>query len=380
MRKISVLYFLVAALLLWNLWQEHRLSRIPGPPFQPPLDIFVAERDTVDKGFSREYGFYMRPYCNFWSDCHVHTYLPNIPEEERTRQFVLLKKAMYELDIVNRAVFCETESELAMVDSMGKDVPVWWAQFNDPDLDKLRSYREKYHLHCVKLYSPPIIEGECSGDSVEFPLGSGKRVPIKIDMIISPEWMRFYAVCEELGLPILWHPNCRYGPSPYNYGGDHRKCWDALPYDNFYVLGLIERILDTYPKLNIILAHQGFMGYKKLSELLEKHPNLYIDTTAGFMLHDGDYLTDEERDRIRPFFIRWADRILFGTDANAYGAEMPQSVEEHEIRRHVYDLVHPCKRFIQQLYLPQAELSKVAHRNFERLFQVPPAERWEAWF
>ena len=119
-----------------------------------------------------------------------------------------------------------------------------------------------------------------------------------------------------------------------------------------------------------------FNCYKlAMEKYFKKHPNLYVDTSAGFVLHDGDYLTDYELEIIRPFFIRWADRILFGSDANASWNEINCS-SEHIIGRHVYNHVHPFKRFIQKLYLPQDVLSKVAHYNFERLFNMPPAEDW----
>ena len=348
---------------------------MPDPPFQPPLDPYVAARDTADNGFSRGYGFYMRPYCYFWSDAHTHTCFSNFSQQERNRELIMLHNAMRELDIVNCAVFCKTEQDLAFVDSVGKDAPVWYVEYNDPDVEKLHYYHERYHIRAVKKHNTPVLYGEFRGESVEFPKGSGKIIPVTIDMIVSDEWMKFYAECEKLGLPITWHTNNRYGPSPYNFGGDNSKCWDALPYDNFYVLGLIEKILKTYPKLDIILCHQGFMGYQLLDELFRKYPNLYIDTSAGFLLQDGDYLTDKERARIRPFFIKWADRILFGTDANAMWEEL-ETVSECEIRRHVYNHVHPFKRFIQQLYLPQPVLSKIAHQNFERLFHMAPAGDW----
>jgi len=366
---------LILILAVWIFSVEKRLSRMPEPAFQPPLDLHVAARDTADGGFSRGYGYYMRPYCNFWSDAHIHTCFADLPQQERNRQLVMLRNAMYELNIVNAAVFCKTEQDLAFVDSLGKDAPVWYAAFNDPDVDKLHRYHELYHIRAVKLHNTPVLYGQYRKETVEFPLGSGQIRPVTIDMIVSPEWMRFFAECEKLGLPVTWHTNNRYGPSPYNFGGDNSKCWDGLPYDNFYVLSLIERILETYPGLNLILCHQGFMGYPMLDSLLAKHPNLYLDTSAGFILHDEDYITDAERALIRPFFIRWADRILFGSDANAFW-EQPETVSEHEIRRHIYNHVHPFKRFIQQLYLPQSVLSKVAHENFERLFDMPPAEDW----
>jgi predicted TIM-barrel fold metal-dependent hydrolase len=367
-------FLIIAVVVIWNLSLEIRLADVPEP-FQPAPDPAVAARDTADGGFSREYGFYMRPYCYFWSDAHTHTYGVDLPQEERNRELTMLHNALYELDIVNCAVFCKTEEDLAFVDSVGKDAPVWYPYFNDPDIEKLRYYHRRYNIRAVKLHNTPVFYGQFHGDSLEFPRGSGNIQPVSIDMIVSPEWMNFYSVCQELELPITWHTNNRYGPSPYNFGGDNSKCWDSLPYNNDYVLYLIERIIDTYPKLDLILCHQGFMGYTKLSSLFERHPNLYLDTSAGFILQDGDYLTDTERARIRPFFIRWADRILFGTDANAWW-EYPETVSEHEIRRHIYNHIHPFKRFIQHLYLPQPVLSKVAHQNFERLFKMPPAADW----
>ena len=98
------------------------------------------------------------------------------------------------------------------------------------------------------------------------------------------------------------------------------------------------------------------------------------DKAAGLTVPSAKR-ADAERELIRPFFIRWADRILFGSDANAFW-EPPETLSEHEIRRHIYNHIHPFKRFIQQLYLPQGVLSKVAHENFERLFDMPPAEDW----
>ncbi|MEA2064569.1 MAG: amidohydrolase family protein [Gemmatimonadota bacterium] len=368
-------YLIIVVLVVWNVLVEKRLADMPGQPFQPPPDLHVAARDTADGGFSREYGFYMRPYCNFWSDSHTHTFGGALSQEERNRELTMLHNAMYELDIVNCAVFCRNEADLAFVDSVGKNAPVWYVHYSNPNIEKLRYYHERYHIRAVKLHNGFLFHAQYNEKSLDFPQGSSIRRPVSIDWMVSPEWMEFFAVCEKLGLPLTWHTNNRYGPSPYNFGGDNSKCWDGLPYDNEYVLGLIERILDTYPGLNLILCHQGFMGYTKLSGLFEKHPNLYLDTSAGFVLHDGDYLTDAERARIRPFFIRWADRILFGTDANVWW-ERPESVSEHEVRRHIYNRIHPTKRFIQHLYLPQLVLSKVAHGNFERLFNMPPAGDW----
>ena len=135
----------------------------------------------------------------------------------------------------------------------------------------------------------------------------------------------------------------------------------------------------AHPRLKLMLAHSGFMGYRKLDGLFAEHPNLYIDTSAAFMLRNGDYLTDAERDRLRPFFLKWADRILFATDAtdaNAAADNADGMREAHHIRRHVSDFVKPHQNLIVALYLPQDALDKVAHGNFEKLFKAPRTDHW----
>jgi predicted TIM-barrel fold metal-dependent hydrolase len=374
-KKNIVLYLCVAALAIWNVTLEKKVSRMPAAPFQPPLDKYVAIRDTADGGFSRDWGFYMRPYCRFWSDAHTHPSFSKVSQSERNRELSMLLDYMYERGIVNAAIYCLTEPDLAFADSLGKHALAWYAASNDPDVKKLRYYYERYHIRAVKLHNAEVFWGQSRGDSLEFPLGSGRKLPVSVEWIVSPEWMTFYKTCEELGLPLTWHSNNRYGPSPYNGGGDNSACWSKLSYNNEYVLGLIERILETCPKLKIMLTHEGFMGYNKLDSLFQKYPNLYVETSAGFLLNASDHLTDAERERIRPFFIKWADRILYGSDANAFWEE-PVVITEPIIRRHFNEHVIPYRRFIEELYLPQDALSKVAHRNFEKFFNMTPAEEW----
>lgn len=376
MGKYIFFTLVLVGLSVWIIILQQQLTGIRKSKFQPPPDPDVAMRDTADNGFSREYGFHHRPYCHFWSDAHIHTYDPDCPQEVRNKQLDDLLKVMYEISIVNGAIFCKTEEDLAFVASMGRHAPVWFVSMNDPDVEKLRFFHEKYRIRAVKMYNPSLITAESRGDSMEFPLGSGRILPVSIDWIVSPEWMRFYSACQELELAITNHTNIRYGPAYYNFGGDSRSRWAKLPYDNDYVFGLVEKILSAFPELKYILCHQGFMGHTRLSGLFEEYSNLYIDTSAGYILHEGDYLTDPERDRIRPFFIRWADRIIFGTDANVTWFVPEGQTEEYGIRRLVNTLVHPTKRFVQNLQLPQEELSKITHRNFEKVFKMPPAESW----
>ncbi|MFC1613818.1 amidohydrolase family protein [Gemmatimonadota bacterium] len=371
---------LLGILLGWNTYQQRLLSRMESQKFIPLSHPDIAIRDTLDDGgYSEQYGLHHRPYCNFWSDAHSHTYSAEVPQQVRNKWLLDMRRAKYEINIVNGVVFCKTEEDLQLVvDSLPNHAPVWWASIYDPDIGKLREYKERYGIKGVKIYYATLVYAEARGDTMEFPVGSGKMVPVSIDMAIAPEWMEFYRVCEELDLPISCHSNVRLGPAYYNFGGDGRKIYSKLTYDNFYIISHVEKILTAFPKLRYVLCHQGFMGPPQLDKYFAKYPNLFVDTSAGMILHDGDYLTDAEREIYRSLLIKWPDRFLFGTDSGVLWIAPEGQTEEWGLRRMVYQLIYPTKNFIMALQLPQDVLSKVAHRNFERVFNMPQSST-EDW-
>ena len=74
-----------------------------------------------------------------------------------------------------------------------------------------------------------------------------------------------------------------------------------------------ERWLERYPDMNITYAHAYFLSNfpDRMEALFEKFPNMAIDLTPGIEMFDG---FTKQRDRWIPFFIKYQDRILFGTD------------------------------------------------------------------
>ncbi len=75
----------------------------------------------------------------------------------------------------------------------------------------------------------------------------------------------------------------------------------------------VEGVLKKHPKLNLCLAHFFFSSSspEKLEELFEKYENLTIDITPGGEMYI-DF--DKRPEYFRNFFIKYADRIIFGTD------------------------------------------------------------------
>jgi len=104
-----------------------------------------------------------------------------------------------------------------------------------------------------------------------------------------------------------------------------------------------------------------------LSELMNECPNLYVDISARL----GEL--GRQPYRARKFFLTHADKILFGTDADA-------SVESYQLYYRFletddeyfsYNTSDPPKQgrwYIYGLHLPDDVLKKVYHQNAERLF------------
>ena len=93
-------------------------------------------------------------------------------------------------------------------------------------------------------------------------------------------------------------------------------CFHAgtAPYRNKYV-GYKDfvKFIDRYPDMNLVVAHMGAFEYKKFLHLLDRHENLYLDTT---MIYIPDNIFPERKSKQpKPEeLISYQDRILFGSD------------------------------------------------------------------
>jgi predicted TIM-barrel fold metal-dependent hydrolase len=74
-----------------------------------------------------------------------------------------------------------------------------------------------------------------------------------------------------------------------------------------------ERWFERYPRMNMMFAHAYFLSNfpERMTTLFEKFPNVSIDLTPGIELFDG---FSKQRDKWIPFFLKYQDRIVFGTD------------------------------------------------------------------
>jgi uncharacterized protein len=140
---------------------------------------------------------------------------------------------------------------------------------------------------------------------------------LKVD---DPRLDPFWIKCGELGLPVMIHT------------ADPKDFWDPMTYDNplygarkdedqlHRVPGmpsweaLIEQrdnVIRKHPKTTFIGAHFADMAndLKGLADRLDRYPNLYVESAARLRL-----LGRVNPKAVRDFFIKYQDRILFGTD------------------------------------------------------------------
>ncbi len=72
-----------------------------------------------------------------------------------------------------------------------------------------------------------------------------------------------------------------------------------------------DRVLEANPKIRFVAAHLASLEYDvtEIAARLEKHPNLVVDTSARI----ADLATQDSA-TVRDFLIRYADRVLYGSD------------------------------------------------------------------
>ncbi len=114
-----------------------------------------------------------------------------------------------------------------------------------------------------------------------------------------PTMTEVYRYCQETSLPIVWHVNME------SYGSE------------------FVRVLEAFPKLKVILPHFGVtffrpksQGFAELQVLLGRFPGLYVDISFGTrqILVQGLEVVSENVDIFRPFFEKYPDKIIYGTD------------------------------------------------------------------
>lgn len=218
-----------------------------------------------------------------------------------------------------------------------------------------------------------------SGLKVFKDLGLTYRNPdgsfIKID---DPRWDPIWAACGELGLPVIIHSG---DPAAFFLPIDEtNERWEELhrrPDWSFYgpqfpkredLLAAYLRIIERHPQTTFIGAHvsNNAEDLAAVGAWLDRHPNLVVEIAARIAELGRQPYT------ARKFFLKYSDRILFGTD----GPRAPERLFAHWRFLETMDEYFPYAENpfppqgfwnIYGVGLPDDVLRKIYHENAARI-------------
>jgi len=330
----------------------------------------VGERNTSDGGFSKGWGAHFPPCEEYWYEAHTHLNNEecgdiNISEILSAHENMLdefgVKKSAFIIKVFDEKTgwkpdgsetgkFFPCEQVFGETKFLkNQDRFFWapWIRYNDPNLTLLNNCINRGAAY-IKLHNAEIIIDAANPECW-----------------YSEKWRRMFEKMEEKHIPVLWHVTQRLTACPYRGMGANSYWKVGVPkgvtYNNQRLLDIFLDVVEKYPGINFIGAHQLHLGWECLAKLFERYKNLYIDTSVGCYLKNDDDFYANDKEYLRNVFIKNYDRILFATDVYYKQPKMTEWKIKDEYRGHI--------RFIKRLNLPHRVLQAISHKNAERLFE-----------
>jgi predicted TIM-barrel fold metal-dependent hydrolase len=240
-----------------------------------------------------------------------------------------------------------------------------WSKINDPNFSQLM----------VRQIDDSVARG-ARGLKVLKELGlgvrdsTGKLIPID-DPRLDPAWEE----CGRLGIPVFIHvadPEAFFHPidarnERYEELIDHPDWSFYGPFPSMQeLLAERDRMFAKHPHTTFVALHFGSWpeNLDFVDQTLRKFPNVMIETGA----REGE-LGRQPR-RTREIFLKYSDRIMFGTDEGAGEAMYRNYFRWLETEDEYFPYAqYPLQGrwMIYGLGLPDDVLEKVYHRNAEEL-------------
>lgn len=143
------------------------------------------------------------------------------------------------------------------------------------------------------------------------------------------------------------------------------------------ILAARDNIMVKHPDLLVIGAHLGSMAHDvdEVAKRFDRFPNFYVDVSARI-----PNLTRQPQEKVREFFIKYQDRILYGVDLSPCHFPTPGEIPEEKRLQYTKDLertyrqhftyfagADPSETEVKSLALPRTVLEKFYHGNAQRL-------------
>ena len=227
-----------------------------------------------------------------------------------------------------------------------------------------------------------LIDLGCDG--LKMLLGKPDRRKAFGQPLDSPLLEPMLALAEQTRFPVLWHvgdPPEFWSETTVPPWARQRGWW----YDDTHPTKKqlddeIASVFRRHPRLSLILPHFFFLAdrLEDAAALLEAHPSYVIDLAPGVEMYH--HLTARHA-QAREFFIRFADRILFGSDFGmscGWGRDRGMMIRRFLETGDTFEVpddpaMTPDDRPpLRGLALPRDVLQKIYADNFRRLVAACP--------
>lgn len=178
-----------------------------------------------------------------------------------------------------------------------------------------------------------------------------------------------------------WLP-LREGSPHYDYYSKHPE-WHLYGRTEMPSHGQLmdarDAVVARHPKLRVVGAHLGSLEHDvdEVAKRFDQYPNFAVDMSAR--LFD---LAIQDADKVHRFFLKYQDRILFGTDMGTWGPASAKSEEErdklktymtnsYEEHFHYLEQSGPMtqrEREVESIGLPAEVLEKIYSANAQRWY------------
>jgi len=160
---------------------------------------------------------------------------------------------------------------------------------------------------------------------------------VQIDDPILRPIFEFIAQENKTLLAHIGEPIRAWMPTYTTEEGIPRNYWANRPEYSFYdkpdkpsysdIISAVDHVLRDHPNLRYVAAHLASLEFdvEEIALRMEKHPNFAVEIGGRTR-----YLMWQARGKVRAFFLKYQDRILYGTDM---GAPANMSLHESESRK-----------------------------------------------
>lgn len=219
----------------------------------------------------------------------------------------------------------------------------------------------------------------------------------KLVMIDDPQFDPVFDYLEQKGIRLMGHlgepKNCWLPLDEMTVKND-RNYFQRNPKYHMYLhpempsyedqINARNRMLDKHPNLLFIGAHFGSLEWsvEELGKFLDKYPNAVVDTAAR--MGQIQYQSNQDLQRVRDFFVKYQDRIVYGTDGGVTAPGQAKAAYYQMQQRWISDWTYLCTDEeqtvpvldmpVKGLKLPCTVIDKIYRRNIQRVFP----DSWKA--